>query len=41
MWNLQHPDITVCERTGYPSWMRDEPDDGTVELWFDIEEEDE
>lgn len=24
MWNFpDHPDITACERTGYPSWYDD------------------
>ena len=32
MENFQHPDITACERTGYPSWMRDEePEEETRE----------
>ena len=35
-----HPMIRQIERTGYPWWAQDEPNDGTVKLWFDFEEGD-
>lgn len=25
---LEHPDITWCHRTGYPSWMQPHDEDG-------------
>ena len=32
---LEHPDITWCERTGYPSWMQPHDEDGDEDDYYD------
>lgn len=34
-----HPVIRSIERTGYPSWMKDEYDDGTVDFGWEDDDE--
>ena len=36
---LQHPEITWIERTGYPSWMQDDVDDDDGRLNYDPDAE--
>ena len=33
--DLEHPEITNCLRTGYPSWMQDQDDEDEDERYDD------
>lgn len=36
---LEHPEIGWIERTGYPSWMQEEPEDYDEDSLYDEERE--